>query len=355
VPLEPLRIKLAEARDALARDEIAPAAARLEEIRVELHRWIPTALAQWRQRATTLAHALSKPARALPESVVPVLEEAGEDLAPRIQQVRALGPNDDLAAIAEVIASVDAVDRSFSAVVSQYRFWLSNAFREFNATLRQVPLPAADQIDALKEILSTIDDALARRESTPTASAELVAPEDIVKLVAAWTKAVVSQIPGADPDVTKSVNEHMANGSYALAASEVVAAIRARAAKEGRILGTRPKDATADHVSAGKRVWLPSGARRADGAADGGVAVLRLPEVIPVSRLKAATLSQLLANTVLWWLGLGSLIVLAGFLIFHKTFVGNFNDLIAVFLWGYTLDVSANSAVDVAKQAKTSR
>jgi hypothetical protein len=59
--------------------------------------------------------------------------------------------------------------------------------------------------------------------------------------------------------------------------------------------------------------------------------------------------------TFVQWLLLGLLILLVGFLIFHKTFVGTWADLIGVFLWGYTLDVSTNSVVDVAKQARTAR
>jgi uncharacterized membrane protein len=81
--------------------------------------------------------------------------------------------------------------------------------------------------------------------------------------------------------------------------------------------------------------------------------ILRLeamPERVQVTR--ARSLLQLATAKFLQTVFAGILIILAGYLLFEAKFIGTLSDVAGIFLWGFGLDITTDTLLQIIKIVK---
>ena len=101
----------------------------------------------------------------------------------------------------------------------------------------------------------------------------------------------------------------------------------------------------------GRLAWAP---RYAEVSLAPGFTILPRPleYVAPMKVTRVQKLRDLFWAKLVQSCFAGVVIILFGYVLYSENFVGTFMEMAKIFLWGFSLDVSVNTCLDLAKSTK---
>ncbi|HEX8190914.1 MAG TPA: hypothetical protein VF586_21320 [Pyrinomonadaceae bacterium] len=322
---------------ALEDDNVTESEERMAHVRKDLAARLTTAAAAWRDEAAPLLDKLTAQGSALSGALPGGMGQAATNLKAVIDGAR-LAPGDT--SIAGMQALLEAVHKSREGIRElRAGYWLKDYAEKVVSTLRRTKIKDEATLASLNQKVAAAAADLDRAADEPGRVSEVL-QRDLDELDKTFRAAVVAQIPGAATAEEKGgVSASLNNFEYLKAARSVLGIHQRIAAAEGIILGDQPKPAAGAGGAPAAAGWTLPGAPTAAPLAlllsTRADERLRTPE-----DLRVRAFWGLLGATLLRTVFLGLAIAGVGYFLFAETFVGTAKELVAVFFWAFSLDVS---------------
>jgi hypothetical protein len=322
----------------------------LAEARTVLDDGLRRTLGEWRNKQQTALESLD--VHFLPASVSAALSNEVTATRTLLDNAAGLKKNPTLDDISAALEATHNARARLSDLFGKLRHRLQYESGEFLKTLRRTKVPNDAGLNRLEQAVTDFTNELAAVE--PDDAAVLLTLTRLSELDAAWRDALEKQLDGpqfSDEERAK-VAPLLNERKYTDAARAAYVILEQ---KRKKTLGVARRE-MADPVVAAEVAAPPADPAWAGVGAPPMPASLapRVPRAeqmpSPLEPILSHTYSELLWAKSLQFVMAGLLIALAGYLLFEVKFVGTFADMAVIFLWGFGLDVTADTVLRIRQK-----